>query len=358
MVSIMAVAHPSAGSVRDRDRDRDRDRLGWGLVGCGWVASDYVAPAIVGSANGRLVGVFDPDPAAMHRLVSASAPGGLAPPDRHGSLDDLLADPRIAAVYVATPNHLHKPIVVACARAGKAVLCEKPMATHLADAEAMVVASEAAGTLYATAFDQRFHPAHRLLRSWVADGSLGVITQARIHYACWLPGNWAGDNWRVDPARAGGGAMIDLAPHGVDLLEVILGDEWVDLFALRQRKIHDYAVDDGAVLAGRFARGALATLHVAYNCPEHFPRRTLELIGTEAMVIATDTMGQTPGGRLVRIDAATGARTEQVLPDDPRRSPFVAQVEAFAAALRGGPAFPFPARRDLRTFALLEAACR
>ncbi len=335
----------------------DLGRLGWGLVGCGWVASDYVAPAIVASGNGQLRGVFDPDEAAMHRLATRSERDGQTP-RRHASLDGLLEDPSIRAVYVATPNHLHKPIVVACAQAGKAVLCEKPMATTRADAEAMVAACEAAGVPYATAFDQRFHPAHQTLRSWVADGTMGTITQARIHYACWLPGNWSGDNWRVDPARAGGGALIDLAPHGVDLLEVILGNEWRDLFALAQRKVHDYAVDDGAVLAGRFAGGALATLHVAYNCPESFPRRRLELIGTKRMAIASDTMGQTPGGRVRLINATDGHEVVTNFPDDPEQSPFIAQVEAFAGSVLTGEAFPFSARRDLRTFALLEAACR
>ena len=337
----------------------DAGRLGWGLVGCGWVATDYVAPALVGSGNGRLLGVFDPNPAAMRRRVAAAG-GGPGAPVEHGSLDGLLADPQVRAVYVATPNHLHRAIVAACAAAGKAVLCEKPMATHRADAEAMVAACEAAGVPYATAFDQRWHPAHRAIRGWVADGTLGTITQARIHYACWLPGDWAGDNWRVDPARAGGGAMIDLAPHGIDLLEVLLGDEWDELFALKQRKVHDYAVDDGAILVGRFRGGALGTLQVAYNCPDAYPRRTLELVGTRQMLIATDTMGQTPGGRVVRVDADGGGRTAVEFPDDPAASPFRAQVEAFAASiLAGDPClFPFPARRDLRTFNLLEAACR
>ena len=333
------------------------DRLGWGLVGCGWVATDYVAPAIVASSNGRLAGVVDPNAEAMRRLAANSRRGGETPVE-HGGLDALLADPAVRAVYVATPNHLHRPIVEACARAGKAVLCEKPMATTLADAAAMVAACEAAGVPFAVAFDQRFHEAHREIRRMVADGELGAITQARIHYACWLPGDWAGDNWRVDPTRAGGGAMIDLAPHGVDLLEVILGDEWVELIALKQRKVHDYAVDDGAVLAGRFAGGALATIHVAYNCPETYPRRTLELIGTGRMAVLENTMGQTPGGSMRLFLAENRQRADRDWDDAPGASPFIAQVEAFAAWVVRGEPFPFPARRDLRNFALLEAACR
>lgn len=338
--------------------ERDGDaKLGWGLVGCGWVATDYVAPAMLASRRGQLLGLFDPDRAAMERLQQLAGRSGPAP-RQHADLDSLLADPAVEAVYIATPNHLHHAIARACAAAGKAVLCEKPMAATWADAEAMVVAAEVAEAPLAVAFDQRFHPAHQLLRSWVSAGELGTITQARIHYACWLPADWAADNWRIDPARAGGGAMIDLAPHGIDLLEVILGDEWAELIALKQRKVHEYAVDDGAILAGRMRGGALATLHVAYNCPDVYPRRTLELIGTKAMVVATNTMGQTPGGRVVRIDSETGKTTEHPFAADPDQSPFIAQVDAFAAAILAGRPFGFPPRRDLKNFALLEAACR
>jgi len=152
--------------------------------------------------------------------------------------------------------------------------------------------------------------------------------------------------------------LIDLAPHGVDLLEVLLDDEWAELVALRQRQVHRYDVDDGAVLAGRFKGGALATLHVAYNCPENYPRRSLELIGTRARALATDTMGQTPGGRLTLTDAATGRERAVPLPEAEDRSPFATQAEAFAAAALSGWPYPYPADRDLRNFALLEAACR
>ena len=332
--------------------------LGWGIIGCGWVATDYVAPGIVASGNGRVAGLFDPDPAAMNRLQAALPPEA-GPATAHPTLESLLADPAVEAVHIATPNHLHAPIVAACARAGKQVLCEKPMATHRADAQSMVDVCARAGVRYATAFDQRFHAAHRRLRDLVAEGAIGVVTQARIHYACWLPADWAADNWRIDPTRAGGGAMIDLAPHGVDLLATLLGDEWETLLALTQQRVHGYRVDDGAVLMGRFRAGAVASIHVAYNCPDAFPRRRLELIGTRAMAVATNTMGQTPGGTLELIDAATGERSAVAIdPVRDRQSPFAAQSAAFAdAVLRDGP-FPFSGERDLRLFALLEDACR
>ena len=319
-------------------------QLGWAVVGCGWVARDYVIPAIHAAANGRVVALCDRDPSRLGSLGTSD-------------LSAVLSNPEVEAVYVATPNDQHRPVVAACAEAGKHVLCEKPMATNSADAAAMVDACAGAGVTLGIAYDQRFHAAHRHLRSLIAEGALGTITQARIFYACWLPPDWTADNWRADPRRAGGGALWDLAPHGIDLLEVLLDTPWSDLHALTQKRVHPYDVDDGAVLTGRFADGTLGTIQVAYNCPDTYPRRTLELVGTRAMAVATDTMGQTPGGTLTLIDAATGAGRAVPVPD-PDRSPFLNQIEAFGEAVLSGRPFAFPAERDLRLFTLMERSCR
>ena len=326
-----------------------RDTVGWALVGCGWLGRAYAAPAIAASGNGRLVAACDRDPAAR-----GSVSAGVVT----GDLDALLARDDVDAVYVATPNSSHRPIVEARAAAGKAVLCEKPMARTAADAAAMAAACERAGTLYATAFDQRWHPAHVAIRRCIAAGELGAITQVLIRYACWTPrdwtpGAWQHDNWRVDPAVAGGGAMIDLAPHGLDLTQTLLGDRLTDVACLLQRKAFDYPVDDGAVLIGRSAGGTLLTLSVGYNCPDAYPRRRLEVVGTRGRILAEDTMGQTPGGTvtLTRPDG-----TVEPVAFDAAASPFTAQVAAFADAVLGRRPWPYAVSQDLHTMSLLDAA--
>ncbi len=324
-------------------------RLGWGIAGCGWVARDYVAPAIESSANGQLVAMFDPDPVSRHRMgQSFGAPV-------HGSIEAFLATPGLGAVYVAAPNHAHRALVEAAAGAGLPVLCEKPMATTMADAEAMVAACARAGVRYATAFDQRFHAAHQALAALIAEGRLGTVTAVRIVYACWLPADWAGDNWRIDPRRAGGGALMDLAPHGLDLAAYLLGEPLVDVLAMGQARVHHYRVEDGALLMARSRSGVMVQMHVAYNCPETLPRRRLEVVGTAGQAVATDTMGQMPGGTLELIDAATGVAAPVPVPGA-ERSPFLNQVEAFAGAILGNGAFPFLPGQDLATMALLLQA--
>jgi predicted dehydrogenase len=303
------------------------------------------------AAGHRLVAVSDPDPGSR-------AAAGRAGARAHADLAGLIAEPEVEAVYVATPNHLHRGAVEALAAAGKAVLCEKPMAATLADAEAIARAADAHGIFYGTAFDQRHHPAHRAMRAEVEAGRLGTVTAIRIVYACWLGREWseAGQpNWRIDAAQAGGGALMDLAPHGLDLVDFLLGEPITGIAALTQSRAQDYAVDDGALLIGRTAGGALASLHVAYNCPDALPRRRLEVVGTRGMLVAENTMGQVAGGSLLFIDGATGRH--EPLAFDTDSSPFTEQVRAFGSALRRpGERTAWSASRDLHTMQLVARA--
>ena len=355
--------------------------VGWGLVGCGWVARDHVLPGLAAVPDAHLVAVHDRDPAAATALAAEwPARSGLQESHVHDtSLQEsgfpatgrgrvsvapdvhaLARVPGVDAVYVATPTHAHVEPVAAAAAAGVAVLCEKPLDPDADEARAVVAA--AGDGLAGCAFDQRFHPAHVRIAELVAAGELGTVTAVRIGYACWLPADWSPDwqrrdNWRVGP---GGGAVIDLAPHGVDLVGVLLGgDDLERLHVTLQSRVHGYAVDDGGVLGGRTAGGVLYAAHVAFNTPDALPRRRLEVVGTRAQLVALDTLGQTPGGTLTRHDAAGGEPV--AVPFDTATSPFTAQLAAFSAAVAGRAPWPHPLARDLRLHELLttslEAAC-
>jgi predicted dehydrogenase len=298
--------------------------VSWGILGWGWVARTYVAPAL-GDA-----------------LIAVS--------DAEDRLDAFLATPGLEHVYVATPNALHEQHVLAVAACGHHVLCEKPTALSVASAQRMAETCAAAGVRFATAFNQRFHPAHVKLRALVAQGTLGTVTQARVHYACSLPAWWENGDWHFDAAIAGGGAVFDLAPHGIDLIGVLLDALPEDVVALHQRRVHvDHSVEDGGVVTIRYDNGALGIVQVAYNCPEALPRRTLELVGTAGMAIARDTMGQTPGGTLELVSAIDGTR--RAVAFDGAGDPFRAELNAFASDM-----WPWPVDRDLAVMRALEAA--
>ncbi len=336
-MSDAALSHDGRDAVRG---------LNWGIVGFGWVARDYAAAGIQ-AAGGRIAAVADPDPIARRAAAAMGARG-------YATTAALLADHDVQAIYVATPNHLHRDAVEAAMAAGKPVLCEKPMAATLADAQAMAAVIRRSGVPYGTAFDQRHHPAHAAIQAAVQAGRVGTVTAIRIVYACWLDVAWSGDNWRTDAIRAGGGALMDLAPHGLDLVQFLLAEPIADIAALTQRRVQQYSVDDGAVLIGRTASGVLVQLHVAYNCPEALPRRRLEILGTDGQITAEQTMGQTPGGDVWLTDARFGRR-ERLPVIDADASPFTRQMAAFARYLADGHG-DFDVGRDLHTMTLLDHA--
>ena len=319
----------------------------WGIAGYGWVARDYMAPGIA-EAGGVVTAIADPSP---HARALAEAAGFAAYP----TAEAMLAAGACDLLYVATPNNAHLDPVRAAAAAGVPVLCEKPVAQDLATAEAIGEAVRAGGILYGTAFDQRHHPAHAEMARLIADGAIGRPIAVRILYACWVGPDWSADNWRADPAAAGGGAVIDLALHGLDLSQMLVAEPLERLHIDLQRRIHAYAVDDGGMLTGRTAGGVLVQSHVAYNCPEVLPRRRLEALGEEGLIVATDTMGQTPGGSVML--TRSGDNSTMPVSFANFRSPFAAQAAAFQAAASGG-AHDFSLDRDLDLMRLFDPAYR
>ena len=325
-----------------------RKMVNFGILGYGWVARDYMLKAIDTEPRTSLVAVC-----SLYISEMTDLPETLA---KYTDLDEFLAHKNMDAVYIATPNHLHKTHTIACLNAGQHVLCEKPLATNAEDARAMIAFAKAQYKVYATAFDQRFHPAHLLMRALIHGHSLGKIAQVRLDYACWLPREWSVDNWRVDKARAGGGAIIDLAPHGLDLLETLLGDEIIQIELFMQSHVQDYEVDDGGVLLLRFASGVLGTMHVGYNRPDHLPRRRLEIMGDQGMLSAVDTMGQEPGGTLTFTDAKEGKTCP--VDFDADGSPFRLQLVNFIELIRDHKKPLRSPEDDLRLYILLDNALK
>ena len=302
----------------------------WGIVGYGWVARDYMAPGIR-EAGGTVAAVADPSPEARKQ---AEADGSLA----YREHQDMFEAGGIDAVYIATPNHHHAGAIERAVEYGLPVLCEKPLAQDYGgvDRIAAIAAGRDRPMPIGTAFDQRHHPAHNMIRRRIAAGDLGRVTAIRIVYCCWVDPDWSrgtGDNWRAAPGCAGGGAVLDLAPHGVDLAQFLLDEPVESLHMILQQRVHDYAVEDGGMTLGRTAGGVLFSSHTSYNWPEQLPRRRLEIAGTDAMIVASDTMGQDAGGHVTLIDAQTGSKTP--LAFDTETTPFERQAAAFAKFVQG-----------------------
>jgi len=185
---------------------------------------------------------------------------------------DLVADPDVHLVDVATPNHLHAEQAIAALEAGKHVACEKPLAATLADARRMAAAAAASDARTFVWYSYRRVPALGLARRLVAEGRLGRIYHVRAAYLQGWGGPATPAVWRFDAARAGSGALGDLAAHIVDMARFLTGEEIVEVTGAIERRFIDArplpedptrsapsTVDDAVLFLGHLSGGAVAS---------------------------------------------------------------------------------------------------
>jgi len=203
------------------------DRIGIGIVGAGWMGHVHARAYArlrhhfpTGGRDPELIAAADPVDAQLSDLVRRH---GIA--TGYADWRDLVADPRIGAVSVTAPNHLHAQIGVAVAEAGKHLWIEKPVGLNAADAEAVRRAVQAAGVSSAVGFNYRNVPAVMRARSAIASGAIGRPTHARVHLFTDYAAHPGGPmSWRFALDRGGHGVLGDLASHGIDLVRFLLGD--------------------------------------------------------------------------------------------------------------------------------------
>lgn len=263
----------------------------WGIIGCGGIAKRRVIPALPDMKDTSFVAVMDADRATTDEV--AQSIGARA----YYSEADLLADPEVRAVYVATPVYLHHPQVLQAAKAGKHVLVEKPLALTAKQGEEMIRACHDAGVYLVEGYMMKYHSLNAVAREMVACGDIGKVVFARAQLSCWYPP--IPGAWRQDPALGGGGALIDMATHCYDLLQFIIGSRIVEVSAFADTLTHDYPVDDSSTTLLRFENGAHGVVDAFFNVPDSAGQDRLEIYGNKGSIQAECTIGQMPGGRMV-----------------------------------------------------------
>ena len=229
--------------------------LGWAILGTGRFAELRIAPGLHKAHDARPIAVVSRD---RERAQSFATEYGV--PRAYDSLDAALHDPAIDAVWVATPNGLHRDAVLAAARAGKHVLCEKPLATTVADAKAMVIACRQAGVALGTGFHLRHHPLHVEVRRILHSGDAGLVLFAEAEWS--LPARAAAGttSWRQDPQLSGGGIITATGVHALDLLRFVLDDEIDTMAAIVDKLPRGDEVDSAATCLLHFRRGVVGTV--------------------------------------------------------------------------------------------------
>lgn len=332
----MIISNHLAAACREGDRV---DQVGWGLIGLGRIASTQIAPAIAGCANSTLVSVASRDQAKAEQFArehgAARATSGYA---------KLLADPEVQAVYIATPNALHAEQVIAAARAGKHVLCDKPLAVTVADAQRCVTECRTAGVKLGIMFQTRRHDGLAEAAGLVRSGALGKVVIAEVTMS---GGRNLPQGWRTDPALAGLGTINNIGVHAFDVLGYLLGAEVAEVVAMTDAE-PGYQVDTTALVLLRFSNGTLGYVNANQSAPH--ARDDIVLYGSEGRILGRNLSRPGRDGTL-SIITADGEREFPASSWDAYRR----TVEAFAAAVLAGED-PSPSGEDgLRSVALTAA---
>lgn len=296
--------------------------LRWGLIGASDIASTRIIPAL------RRVGQ---EPLAV---LSSSAERGTRFAVENDvrlsytSLDAMLGCDDIDAVYISTTNELHAQQAIAAAVAGKHVLCEKPLAMSIANAQEIIAACGQAGVVLATNHHLPAAGTHRRIRELVAEGAVGRPLAVRVFHAVKLPARLAG--WRLDNPERGGGVILDITSHDAAAVHALLGVRALEVSAIScSQGSWGASAEDAVMTVMRCPEDLLVQTHDAFTVG--YADTGLEVHGTDGSIIARGVMTQDPVGTLHLRDAK-GER--EIAPRD-RDDLYEVTLRAFQEAVRG-----------------------
>ena len=298
------------------------DTLTWGLIGASDIAAKWVVPAINAQTDCRTQGVFSSNPERGRKYAAENKL-----PHSYATLDALLADDNINAVYISTTNELHKEQTLRAAAAGKHILCEKPLSLKVGDAIEMVRACEQAGVVMATNHHLRNSAAHIKVKELLKSGEVGDILAMRVFHAAYLPEHLHG--WRLDSAEAGGGVILDIAVHDADTVRFHLEQDPTEVLALEQHSgLSKNRIEDGAMTLMKFSSGIIVSTHESFACP--YSETGVEFYGNKGVIRARHIMTQQPVGEITLTNAA-GERKIDFQP----HSLYERAISLFTKATRG-----------------------
>ena len=323
------------------------DVLRWGVLSTAKIGIDKVIPATAAADRCEVVAIASRD---LERARVAAFELGIA--RAFGSYEDLLADPDVDAVYNPLPNHLHAEWTIAAARAGKHVLCEKPLATTSADAERMIQACEAEGVLLMEAFMYRLHPTWEAVTSLVASGSIGELKTVQSWFSYF--NDDPGDIRNL--VETGGGALYDIGCYCVNLSRMLFGAE--------PERVGGSVLRDPVMGIDVLTSGILdfGDVVATFTCSTRAePDQRVHIYGTDGR-ISIEIPFNIPPDRPTRVFITAGGdppvRPEtEVLTFDPANE-YTIQAERFAAAVLDGGQVPIPPSDAVGNLRVIEELFR
>lgn len=333
-------------------------KVRFGIIGAGGIADRRVLPAMLNAKNAEIMAVMEINAEQAEKLRQK-----YNAKYAYTNEEELLKNPEIDAVYIASPVVFHARQAKLAADYGKHVLLEKPIAMTTEEGEDVLRYCQEKGIKIAAGFMMRFGAHIMNMKKAVQEGKIGQVVSGYAQFTLWLPKEEG--NWRQVKAKSGGGALMDMGVHCIDLMEYILDARVKQVAAFNDTVVFDYDVEDSSLVILRMDNGAQCVVQTNFNIPDEVAKWRMEFFGTKGRLMGSNVIGQNDGGTLTGIfmDNVPGYNAQQdhvdakgVEIEGEFGNMYTREVESFADSILNDKPLVVPATDALHVQKVIAAA--
>lgn len=276
----------------------------WCIIGAGGIADRRGIPALLLDSRNEIAAVMDASEVAAKRVA-----------EKYGiekwftDEEEMLKTVQCDAVYIATPVFCHYKQAMLALKYQKNTMIEKPIAMNAKEGKEILDAFKAAGLQLSVGYFMGYHNLHLQAKDMIKEGKLGQVNLVKMQFSCWYPD--IPGAWRQTKALSGGGAIMDLAVHCMELFTAVTGDTIDKYKAFFATRSFQYEVEDSAVITFKSEGGILGHIDVNFNIPDNAAASRLEIYGTDGSLFAEGTLSQEEVGQMKYIYSPQGAYEAQ-----------------------------------------------
>ena len=333
-------------------------KIRWGVIGAGGIADRRTIPGMMLCENADLVAVME-----INMELAEKSRAKWNCKKAYDNEADLLADPEIDAVYIASPVVCHARQAMAVADAGKHILIEKPLALTSEEGEQVVRYCEEKGVQIAVGLMMRFGTHVQEMRKAIAENKIGRVVSGYAQFTCWYP-DMPG-NWRQTKKNGGGGCLMDMGVHCIDLMQYITGSKVKEVMAMNDTLSFNYEVEDTSTVLMRMENGCQCVVQSNFNIPDAAAKWRLEFFGEQGRLLGENVIGQIDGGVLdamfLEMQGAQNAQQDTnelnaTNMDAEFGNMYTREIESFSNSLLKGTPIEVPAAEAVYVQRVMEAA--
>ncbi len=329
----------------------------WGVIGAGGIADRRTLPGMMLAKNAQLIAVNE-----INQTFAETLCKKYNAKRAYDNVDDIIADKEVEAIYIATPVIYHKEAAIKASKEGKHVFLEKPIALNFNESQEVLRTVRKCNVKFGIGFQMRFHNLHQKIKSIIQKGDLGQIVYCRAQLTCWYP-DMPG-SWRQKYELSGGGSLMDMGVHCIDLLQYLLNSHVNAVSCFNGTNTFNYEVEDSCSLLLSFDNKAYGTVDTFFNIPDDAAEQRLEIYGTKGSVLCSGTIGQVEAGKAYLCLSDQGEYIAQQNRLNVNKyeleagfgNIYTKEIEAFSECILNDLPEPIPAEDGLQVQKIIESA--